>query len=315
MDKIERVDRVLDGQPVDRPPLSLWYHFGVQHGGGEQFAKLSLAYFDHYNLDFLKVMNDYFYPPPQGLETIETAADLNRFDRFDVAASDWAEQFRALKYINDALGGRAYFVDTVFDPWQTIQRHLAGKNIKMLMAAEPEALLTALDVIAENLIAYCTVSLQLGSAGIFLSVPAATEYVTREEFLKFVKPPAMKVLSAIAGRGRMNTVHVHGGDLFFDDCLDFPVPVFSWWDRGPGGPSLASVKQKIDGCVMGGIDQTVVSRSSPGFLRDHVREGIRLGGRRRFILAGGCSIPTWTYPGSIKAIVETAAASAVAKNA
>ncbi len=313
MNKIERLDRVLDGQAVDRPPLSLWYHFGVQFGSGEQFAKLSLAFFDHYGFDFLKVMNDYFYPPPQGLESIESADDLKLFDRFDVTGCDWVEQFRALEYIAAALDGKAYFIDTVFDPWQTIQRHLAGRNMRMLMTEAPEALVTALDIVADNLIAYCRTSLRIGSAGIFLSIPAAAEFVSREEFLKFVKPPAMKIFNAIADRGRMNTVHVHGTQLFFDDCLDFPVPIFSWWDRGPHGPGLAEGKQKIDGCVMGGIDQTIVSRSSPGFIRDHVREGIRLGGDRRFILAGGCSIPTWIYPGSIKAIVETTAASVSAE--
>jgi hypothetical protein len=46
MNKIERVDRVLQGMEVDRPPVSLWYHFGVQHSGGVQFARLTLEYFD-----------------------------------------------------------------------------------------------------------------------------------------------------------------------------------------------------------------------------------------------------------------------------
>jgi hypothetical protein len=30
MDKLERIQRVLAGDRVDRPPVSLWYHFGVQ---------------------------------------------------------------------------------------------------------------------------------------------------------------------------------------------------------------------------------------------------------------------------------------------
>jgi uroporphyrinogen-III decarboxylase len=89
--------------------------------------------------------------------------------------------------------------------------------------------------------------------------------------------------------------------------------MFSWWDRSPKGPSLGSVKKRIRGCVMGGIDQTIVSRSSPGFLKKHVREGLELGGDRRFILAGGCSIPSWTFPGSIRAIVDTAKSAAAGR--
>jgi len=66
MNKIERVDRVLNGEEVDRPPLSLWYHFGIHHAGGEQFARIGLEFFNHYDFDFLKVMNDYFLSAAPG---------------------------------------------------------------------------------------------------------------------------------------------------------------------------------------------------------------------------------------------------------
>jgi uroporphyrinogen decarboxylase len=114
------------------------------------------------------------------------------------------------------------------------------------------------------------------------------------------------VFEAVSGLGKMNTAHIHGNDLYFDDCLDFPVDILSWWDRGPNGPSMEAVKQKSKACVMGGIDQTLVARTSPAFLKKHVREGIELGGDSRFFLANGCAIDTWAYPGSIEAIVETA---------
>jgi uroporphyrinogen decarboxylase len=306
MDKIERVDAVLNGEKPDRPPLSLWYHFGVQHGSGEQFARLSLEYFHHYDLDFLKVMNDYFYPPPPGLESLKTAEDLGQLRLLDVEKTDWKEQFKALATIAARLKGRAYFIDTVFDPWQSIRRSMAGETMPVLMRDAPEALLSALDIVADNLVAYCKKSLSLGSAGIFMSVAAASEILARDQFLTFVKPFALKVFEAIAPYGKMNTAHIHGRDLFFDAVLDFPVHVFSWWDRGPNGPSLAEVKDRVGACVMGGIDQTRVARTSPEFLRNHVREGLLLGGERRFFLANGCSIDTWVYPGSIRAIMETA---------
>ncbi|MFZ0131537.1 MAG: uroporphyrinogen decarboxylase family protein [Desulfobacterales bacterium] len=302
MTKIERVEAVLNGREPDRPPLSLWYHFGVQHGSGEQFARLSLEFFNHYDFDFLKVMNDYFYPSPPGLATITSARDLQRLGPLTVEERAWSRQFRALEMIARELQGRAFFIDTVFDPWQTIRR-MAGENMPTLMSEAPAALVDALEVVADNLIVYCKKSLALGSAGMFMSVPAASEIVSRDEFKKFVKPPAQKVFAAISGRGRMNTAHIHGQDLFFDDCLDFPVPVFNWWDRGPNGPCLAEVKLKTGACVMGGIDQTIVARTSPAFLADHVREGLQLGGKERFFIANGCSIDTWTNPAAIRSIV------------
>jgi len=306
MDKIERVDRVLHGEEVDRPPVSLWYHFGVQHAGGEQFAKITTEYFNFYDFDYLKVMNDYFYQPPEGLDAVKTKDDLKRITRFDVEKSDWQEQFKALKYISKELKGKANFIDTVFDPWQSMRRNMAGENIDALMENEPDALLEALDIVADNLIEYCKKSLGIGTAGIFMSVPAAGEIVSRENFLRFVKPPAVKVFEAISALGKMNTAHIHGENLYFDDVLDFPVDIFSWWDRGPKGPSLTWVKERINGCVMGGINQTIVARTTREFLRNHVREAIELGGKTRFFLANGCSSDSWGYPPSMLAIVDEA---------
>ena len=305
MDKIRKVDRVLSGLEVDCPPVSLWYHFGVQHGSGRQFADITLEYFDYYDFDFLKVMNDIFYPPPAGLEAIASADDLKRLGPLNVE-SVWEQQFKSLELISAKLQGQAYFIDTVFDPWQTIRRGMAGEHIQALMDSAPDALLGALEVVTDNLINYCQRSLAIGSAGIFLSVAAGAEIITRQEFLTFVKPFAARVLEAVAGRAKMNTVHIHGEELFFEDALDFPADVFSWWDRGPKGPSLQWVKERIPGCVMGGIDQKIVSRRTPAFLKQHIAEGIRMGGRTRFLLAGGCSIDTWVYPKSLRAIVAGA---------
>ena len=45
---------------------------------------------------------------------------------------------------------------------------------------------------------------------------------------------------------------------------------------------------------------------TPAFLKEHTKEGIELGGKTRFFLANGCSIGTWVYPESVKAMVEAA---------
>jgi uroporphyrinogen decarboxylase len=308
MDKIERVDRVLNGEEVDRPPVTLWYHFGVQHAGGEQFAKITTEFFNYYDFDYLKVMNDYFYLPPEGLEAVKTKDDLKRITRFNVDQCDWQEQFKALKFISRELEGKAYFIDTVFDPWQSMRRNMAGENIDALMVDEPDALLAALDIVADNLIEYCKKSLSIGTAGIFMSLPAARELINRENFLRFVKPPAVKVFEAISSLGKMNTAHIHGEDLYFDDVLDLPVDIFSWWDRSSKGPSLQWVKERIKGCVMGGINQKIVARTTREFLRNHVREAIELGGKTRFFLANGCSSDSWGYPPAMLAIVDEAKA-------
>ncbi len=310
MNKIDRIDAVLAGHAPDRPPVSLWYHFGLQHASGIGFARASLDFFEHYDFDFLKVMNDYFYPAPEGVDTVRGPEDLRRFHPFDPSNTAWREQLRALETIQAVLDGRAYFVDTVFDPWQSLRRGLAGEQMESLMRDYPEALTSALEVVTANLIAYCRESFRRGAAGIFLSIAAGAEILSREDFLAFVKPHAARLLEAIAGEGAMNIAHIHGDDLFFDEVLDLPVPILNWWDRGPQGPDLAAVRARTSACLMGGIDQTLVARRSRQFLRKHVEEGLAAGGDRRFILANGCTIASWVYPDALKAIVETVKAAA-----
>jgi len=306
MNRIERVERAMTGKEPDRPPLSLWYHFGVQHGDGERLAGLAVEWFRHYGFDFLKVMNDYFYPMPEGIEAVESAADLRRIDRFDIAASPFREQLRALSAIASELDGEAVFLDTVFDPWQTLRRSLAGEHLDRLMEEEPDAVLGALEAIAENLCGYCARSLEAGSAGIFLSIAAGREMIDRERFRRFVKPFAARVLGSVRGKAILNTAHLHGEALWIDDCLDLPADSFNWWDRGPNGPPLPWVKERIAGSVMGGIDHTLVNRRTGPFLREHVREGRRQGGKDRFLLANGCSIDASVNPSAIRAIVSAA---------
>jgi hypothetical protein len=73
MNKIERVRATLAGKPVDHPPFAIWYHFGTQHAVADFTARAHLDFFQHYDVDLLKVMNDYDYPMPSGLDTMTTA--------------------------------------------------------------------------------------------------------------------------------------------------------------------------------------------------------------------------------------------------
>jgi uroporphyrinogen decarboxylase len=162
MDKIERMRATLKGKPVDRPPFSVWYHFGNQHASPERAAQVHLEFFEAYDLDFLKVMNDYDYPMPEGMEVMATPADIGRLTPFDVTKTPMGNQLQAIDLIAKALRGKALFVDTVFNAWNTIRRNLVKEAMSQLMAEHPKALETALEVVNANLIQYALASLERG---------------------------------------------------------------------------------------------------------------------------------------------------------
>jgi uroporphyrinogen decarboxylase len=300
MNKIERVQATLAGKPVDRPPFTAWYHFGTQHASPEQTADIHLGFCEAYDFDFLKVMNDYDYPMPEGMETVATAADLKRLSVFDVTKTPMGNQLKALEIIAKKLKGKALFVDTLFTAWNTIRRNLVKEALPGLMADHPRELLDALKVINQNLIRYALASLDRGSAGIFFSVPASAEFITPEQYEKFMRPFDLEFLNAIKGKGEMHILHAHGEKLFFDRLLDYPVQAISWADLN-GGPTISEARKKTSLTLMAGVDHVKFPNLSAAIVREQVKAAVAQAGNTKFILAPGCSLPTFSYPPLIKA--------------
>ncbi|HEY7654881.1 MAG TPA: uroporphyrinogen decarboxylase family protein [Methylomirabilota bacterium] len=306
MNKIERVRAALAGQPVDRAPFTVWYHFGTQHAPAERAAQVHLEFFDHYDLDLLKLMNDYDYPMPAGMEVIASAADLARLQPFDPAKTPLGTQLQTVEIVARALRGRALFVDTVFDAWNTLKRNLVREAMPALMAGEPKALEAALGIVNDNLIRYAQASLARGAAGIFLSVPATAESLTLEQYERFMRPFDLQLLQAIAGRGECHVLHAHGERLHLDRLLDYPVHALSWADLN-GGPAIAEMRRRSPLTLMAGLDHVKFVESSAGLVRGQVRRALAEAGPTRFILAPGCSLPTYAYPPLIRAAREESA--------
>ena len=300
MNKVERLRAALAGKPVDHPPFSVWYHFGNQHASPELAARVHLDFFEYYDLDLLKVMNDYDYPMPEGMEVMATPADLKRIRPFEVTRTPFGQQLKALEIIAKSLKGKALFVDTVFNAWNTLRRNLVREAMPKLMNEAPGAVLEALKVINQNLIQYALASLEQGSAGIFLSVPASAETLTLDQYEKFMRPFDLEFLKAIAGKGECHILHAHGEKLFLDRLLDYPVQALSWADLN-GGPIISEARKKTSLTLMGGIDHVKFPYISAGLIRDQVKSARAQAGNTKFILACGCSIPTYSFPPLIQA--------------
>jgi uroporphyrinogen decarboxylase len=307
MNKIERVRGTLAGTPVDHAPFTIWYHFGNQHADPELAARVHLDFFEHYDLDLLKVMNDYDYPMPAGLDTMATGADLARLEPFDPEKTPLGRQLRVVEIVAKALRGRALFLDTVFDAWNTVRRNLVKESIKDLMVREPERLETALGIVNDNLVRYAKASLERGAAGIYLSVPATAEDMTRDQYERFMRPHDLALLQAIGDRGECHVVHAHGTKLFIDRLAEYPAHVLSWADLN-GGPEIAAVRRMTGKTLMAGLDHEKFPYVSAQAIREQVKTARAAGGPTRFILAPGCSVPTYSYPPLIHAAAAAARA-------
>ena len=305
MNKLDRVRSTIAGTPVDHPPMTIWYHFGNQHASPQLTAQVHLEFFEHYDLDLLKLMNDYDYPNPAGLEVVATPDDLRRLEPFDVTKTPLGKQLQAVERIAKALKGKAFFVDTMFNAWNTLRRNLTKEATEPLMTQHPDAVVKALEVINGNLIKYALATLERGAAGIFLSVPASEEFATREEYERFMRPFDLALLNAVKGKGEFHILHAHGSQLFLDRLLDYPVQVLSWADLN-GGPSIADARRRTPLTLMGGIDHLKFQYSSAALLRQQVTAARAQAGPTQFILAPGCSVATYSFPPLIHAVCDAA---------
>ncbi len=305
MTKIERVRATLAGKPVDRPPFSIWYHFGNQHASAERTAQVHLEFFEAYDLDLLKLMNDYDYPMPEGMEVIATPDDLKRLAPLDVTRTPLGHQLQAIELIARSLEGKALFVDTVFNAWNTVRRNLVKEAMEPLMAKYPVALEAALQIVNDNLIQYALASLERGAAGIFLSVPASAESVTPEQYARFMRPFDLQLLNAIRDIGECHILHAHGEKLYLDQILDYPVHALSWADLN-GGPSIAEARRRTSLTLMAGLDHIKFPYVSARVIRDQAKTARAQAGNTKFFLAPGCSVATYSFPPLIKAARDAA---------
>ena len=307
MNKVERVRAALRRMAVDHPPITVWYHFGLQHAPAEKMAAAHLDFLDAYDLDWLKVMNDYSYPMPKGLDVIATVEDLRRIEPLDPAAAPLGEQLRVVEILNKALAGRCLFVDTLFNAWNTLRRSLVKEAMPRFMRDHPAELLQALTSVNETLIAFARASLERGAAGIFLAVPASEEYVTRAEYERFMRPFDLSLLEAIRHAGEGHILHAHGTRLHLDRLLDYPVSALSWADRD-SGPSLGEVRTRTPLPLMGGLSHGDFAYVSAAHVRGQVRDAIASAGKDRLLIAPGCALPSYAFPEQIRAAVAAARA-------
>ena len=274
----DRVDRVLHGQEVDRVPFSYWHHFGLQKFPGERHAEATLDFHRRFRTDLVKVMSDYPYPKPAG-----------KWYELAVQANPFPEQIRALELIRKGLNGEAYFVETIFNPWNVAEKLSSPKDVIELKQRDPKALVSALNVIAQSEANHARKAIQTGAAGIFLAIANAQDGIlSRDDYRKFCEPFDRMVLQAAAG-APLNVLHLHGDKVYLDLFLKWPATAINYSAHGTK-VSVAEMRAKYPGVLMAGLDEVNYRQLSTNDLRSQWQSAQQAAGKR-FILTPGCSVP------------------------
>src|SRR5258708_4652625 len=237
----ERVDRALHGKDVDRTPFTFWHHFGLKTT--EEHVKETLDFHARERTDLVKVMSEFPYPKPQG-PWYELKVDDNPFP----------SQIRALEQIRAGLNGDAYFIETIFNPWNVAEKLSSKEDLNRLKSENPKQLLDALDVITQSEIHHAKRSLAAGASGILLSVANAnSKELSLEDYKKFSAPFDRRILAAIAS-APLNVLHLHVEAPYLDAFREFPAPILNY-SRTVSGIPIETVRSRFKQAIAGGLDE------------------------------------------------------------
>ncbi len=322
--KTERVFAALRGDEVDRVPVSAWWHDFPREWSAADLAETTLEAYRTYDWDFIKVNPRATYyaegfgarfsanesRQPDLIEPgISAPEHLSRIRTLDVSAGAYGEQLEALRLIASGLAGEAPFIQTVFSPLAVISRTTGStKYVQRLIRENPNELLAALEPVTETLVAYSRACLDAGAAGIFFATVewGSADFISLADYDRFCRGVDRRVLEAVAS-AQFNVLHVCRDNNHLAGMLDYPVAAFHWAAHSPGNPALTDVAGETGRAVMGGVShETTIATGSPAGVVKEAHRAIIESGRRRFLLAPGCSIDPTTPETNLRALVQAA---------
>ena len=275
----ERVDAVLRGSAPDRVPFTFWHHFGLEKFPGERQAEATLDFHRRFHTDLVKVMSDYPYPKPSG-----------KWHDLSALPNPFPEQIRALELIRKGLNGEAYFLETIFNPWNVAEKLSSPKEVMELRQRNPKVLLAALQAITDSEANHAKKAIAAGAAGIFLAIANAQDGImSREDYRRFSEPFDRAILKAAAG-APLNVLHLHGDKVYLDLFTGaWPATAINYSAHGTK-VGVAEMRRRYSGVLMAGLDEVNYRKLTAEDLRSQWQSAEKAAGRH-FILTPGCSVP------------------------
>jgi uroporphyrinogen decarboxylase len=323
MNKKERVDAALRGEPVDRVPASVWGHDYAREGSAQALAEATIENFSRYNWDYVNVVprasyhvegwkvkmrpaEEKYQEPVFEEIPIKIMSDWKRLRPLDPDRGVLGEQLHALQLINHGVGYDAYFLQTIFCPLGVAQYLIGNDTTRMLhmLREDRSAIHAALRTITETFTSFAIACLEEGASGIFYSTCgwASKGKLTQDQYREFGEQYDLEFLDAIKSRTKCNVLHIGGSSIYFDSFSDYPVQAISWAASAEGNPDLHEGKLRIGKAVMGGLSDATLKNGPADRVQEEVGKAIELTGGRHFLLGPENGAPAGTPSKHITAI-------------
>ena len=317
MNSRERVTLALSGHKIDRVPFAVWRHFYPdENEGPAKLAETTIAFTKRHQLDLIKYNpRAHYHAEPWGTRyrygkdghpvleryAVHKPDDWARIGRKSVREPAFQELLYGLRLVREVLPDTP-LVATIFTPLGVLERLAGPERVLADLRAHTALVVAALDAVAETfaeLAAACTEY----ADGIFLATTAWARRDTLDdgEYRRFGTAYDLRVLAGARGAA-LNVLHVCGPRARVVELARYPVAAVSWNPRLPGNPDLAAFVAAVPsrGAIGGFSDEAFVS-STAALAKREAHESLAQTGSRRWLAAGGCTIPVDSRPENIDA--------------
>ena len=313
MTKIERMKNVFEMRPVDKVPVSIWFHFTGEKKYGEEYVKSHLAYYKATNIDFVKMMNDAFAPYPVDIK-INSASDWRSLRPKGKNSKYIREQAEYAARLNDALQGECMTFWTIFAPFTSMRlgAECGDDAVTQHLRDDPASVIEGIKAVAQDCVdiaELCT--RQGGCTGLYMPLASAdVGRYTREQYEEWIKPQDFIVTAAMNAASKYNIAHLcgwSGRKNNTDWWKDYPLQLMHWaanvedvtWEKGA---------EYFSGMPrMGGFDSTprgMLYNASEAEIRAETRRLINISGTTGVVLGADCTMPSDVNYDRIKWVVE-----------
>jgi uroporphyrinogen-III decarboxylase len=297
MNKYKRVINVLDGKPVDKTPVSFFHHFHGEEGIGDRCVKNHIDFYRKSNIDFLKMMSDGFFDFPLGIK-ISKASDWNKINPSGIADSYISKQVERAKSVNDILQGDCCSFYNTFAPFSMIRFAVDDGMVMEHLREDPDAMLSALDVVAEIQIELARQLIEAGGCtGVYIPFQGGEkDRFTFDEYRSLITPSDTKLLDSANKFSDYNIIHLCG-------WAGVPNNLEVWQDYSSKAVnwavhieklSLAEGKDFFPGkVVMGGFDNResgTLYTGSKSEIKQYTQNLISETGNQGLIVSADCSL-------------------------
>ena len=317
MNARERVTAAFGGRAVDRVPFAVWRHFYPDESEGPaKLAETTIAFTKRHQLDLVKYNpRAHYHAEPWGTRfrygkdghpvleryAVRKPEDWSRIGRKSIREPAFQELLYGLRLVREVLPDTPILA-TIFTPLGVLERLGGKERVLADLRAHTGEVVAALDAVSETFADLAEACCEYAD-GIFLATTtwARRDTLDEGEYRRFGTGYDLRVLSRARGAA-LNVLHVCGPGARVVELARYPVAAVSWNPRLAGNPDLAAFLAAVPSRgAIGGSSDEAFTASTTAIAKREARDGLAQTAGRRWLAAGGCTIPIDSLPENIDA--------------